>query len=70
MPFAGTTPEIFWDRGRPARNAPQARSFKGFQFQIRFSRFALIAGGTPAVPANHLSRSALLRGVAGDRVIR
>jgi aminopeptidase N len=36
---------FFWDRGRPARNAPQARTV---------SRFALIAGGTPAVPIHFL----------------
>ena len=35
----------------PARNAPQARRF----YLITFSRSALIAGGTPAVPANRLT---------------
>jgi len=34
----------YWDRGRPARMAPTGTQLKNF------SRFALIAGGTPAVP--------------------
>jgi hypothetical protein len=41
------TQVIFWDRGRPARNAPQARSLLNLAALIAFSRFALIAGGTP-----------------------
>ncbi len=41
---------ICWDRGRPARSCPQARNY-----EIKYSRFALIAGGTPAVPAIHLT---------------
>ena len=41
----------YWDRERPARNAPQARNLR---LSAPFSRFALIAGETPAVPANHL----------------
>src|SRR4029450_1189879 len=45
---------ICWDRGRPARNAPKVRRFCTFQSLNPFSRFALIAGGTPAVPTNHL----------------
>ena len=36
-----------WDRGRPARNAPQARQL--IIVALPFSRFALIAGGTPAI---------------------
>jgi hypothetical protein len=48
-----TTQVICWDRGRPARNAPQARRLCTLLTQS-LSRFALIAGGTPAVPANHL----------------
>jgi hypothetical protein len=49
-----TTQVIVWDRGRPARNAPQARSLSKVIFQT-ISRFALTAGGTPAVPTNHLT---------------
>ena len=45
---------ICWDGGRPARIAPQTRRLSKILRQS-FSRFALIAGGTPAVPANHLS---------------
>ena len=38
-----------WDRGRPARNAPQARSFAMLCVLNRV--FALLsAGGTPAIP--------------------
>jgi len=44
---------ICWDRGRPAsKRANGAQSFP--TTPNPFSRFALIAGGTPAVPANHL----------------
>ena len=49
-----TTLVIVWDRGRPARNAPQARGLSKL-ISKPFSRFALTAGGTPAVPANHLT---------------
>ena len=47
--------EIGWERGRPARK--RAAGAQVFQAAIAnpFSRFALTAGGTPAVPANHLS---------------
>ena len=44
---------IYWDRGRPARTAPQARSSSP-GYRTKFSRFALSAGGTPAVPVNAL----------------
>jgi len=47
---------IVWDRGRPARNAPQARSLSKVGPKS-FSRFALTAGGTRAVPDNHLTLS-------------
>jgi hypothetical protein len=44
---------LYWDRERPARTAPQARSL----FSDRaFSRFALSAGGTPAIPVIQLNR--------------
>ena len=36
------------------RNAPQACSFLSLFPPTQFSRFALIAGETPAVPANRL----------------
>ena len=49
-----TTQVIVWDRGRPARNAPQACSLSKVVSKS-FSRFALTAGGTPAVPANYLT---------------
>ena len=39
------------ERGRPACNAPQARSLSAL-YTIHFSRCALIAGGTPAFPVN------------------
>jgi len=42
---------IGWDRGRPAR-----KRATGAQAEVAmnsFSRFALIAGGTPAVPEDH-----------------
>jgi hypothetical protein len=47
--------EIGWELGRPARK--RAAGAQVFQAAIAnpFSRFALTAGGTPAVPANHLS---------------
>src|SRR5258705_2459130 len=45
-----------WVRGRPARNAPKMRRF----WTKSFSRFALIAGGAPAVPANHLRAFGLI----------
>jgi hypothetical protein len=52
---AMTNQVMCWDRiRRPARNVPQARSLSKVIPQS-FSRFALIAGGTPAVPANHLT---------------
>jgi hypothetical protein len=37
-----TAQVIVWDRGRPARNAPQARSL--WKLFRSFSRFALICG--------------------------
>jgi hypothetical protein len=36
---------FIWDRGRLARNAPQARNVCAYCY----SRFALIAGETPAI---------------------
>jgi len=44
-------------------NAPEARSLSQIA-RNRFSRFALIAGGTPAVPANHLK--ILMKLLAGN----
>jgi hypothetical protein len=44
---------ILWERWRPARKrAAGAHVYS--EWRNSFSRFALIAGGTPAVPANHL----------------
>jgi hypothetical protein len=50
-----TTQVMCWDRGRPARNAPKPRKSFTLLSLNSGSRFALIAGGTPAVPANHLT---------------
>jgi hypothetical protein len=50
-----TTLVIVWDRGRPARNAPQARGLSKV-ISKPFSRFALTCGrDARAVPANHLT---------------
>ena len=43
---------ICWDRGRLARYASQQRSRSKYLPTI--SRFALITGDSPSVPANHL----------------
>src|SRR6185503_12095671 len=55
--FSGNS--ILGPRGRPARSAPQARRFsqrletRSLRLSVlTFSRFELIAGGTPAVPVN------------------
>ena len=45
---------IGWDRGRLARKRAVRRADLGSRPPNPFSRFALIAGGTPAFPANHL----------------
>ena len=47
--------------GVPPANAPQARSLSEVASNP-FSRFALIAGGTPAVPDNHLTLGVLGNG--------
>jgi hypothetical protein len=49
---------VLLDRGRPARTAPQARSW----LEKTFSRFALIAGETPAVPSKQLTRASNVKG--------
>jgi hypothetical protein len=46
------TQAIFWDCGRPARNAREARKLT----QNGFAPGGEFAGGTPAVPASHLTR--------------
>ncbi len=43
----------YWDRGRPARIVPQGAYFVSEEL---FSRFALSAGGTPAIPVRALKR--------------
>ena len=42
---------LCWDLGRLARNEPAARRGGGLK-AIHFSRFALIAGGTPTLPVD------------------
>ncbi|HEV7682320.1 MAG TPA: hypothetical protein VGO68_09390 [Pyrinomonadaceae bacterium] len=50
-----STQAIYWDRGRPARKAATGVLFGSKVFPpIGFRASALIAGGTPAVPAKHL----------------
>jgi len=57
----GMSEVICWDRGRLARNAAKVRkSSDGPLYRSRFSRFALIAGRRPAVPANRLKVFALV----------
>src|SRR6186713_1938391 len=57
----GKSQAICWDRGRLARNALKVRtSSDGPLYQSRLSRFALIAGGTPAVPASPLTAFGLI----------
>jgi len=45
---------ICWDRGRPARKRAGGAKVLDVAGLFSFSRFALIAGGTPAVPDNHV----------------
>ena len=47
---------ICWDRGRPARNAPQARSILEVSPNL-FSRFALICGRDARGPGQSLEWS-------------
>jgi hypothetical protein len=42
--------EVYWDSAPPARNAPEGAKLFVLGLTKPFSRFALIAGGTPAVP--------------------
>jgi hypothetical protein len=46
---------ICWDRGRPSRNAPQARSLLEVSPNL-FSRFALICGRDARGPGQSLER--------------
>jgi hypothetical protein len=50
-PLDATTKAICWDRGRPARNEREARKR---DWQSKTCACG-VAGGTPAVPANHSS---------------
>jgi hypothetical protein len=45
---------ICWDRGRPARNEREARKIDSENLRA----CGVFAGGTPAVPTNHLSAPA------------
>ena len=63
---------MVWDRGRPARKRAAGAQIFG-SIPNPFSRFALIAGGTPAVPDNHLSyfagtKSESVSGIDASRV--
>ena len=51
--IGSSTQAICWDRRRP--RPQRARRRASFELLIKFSRLALIAGGAPAVPANHLT---------------
>jgi hypothetical protein len=44
MPFDNQRQLFYWDRGRPARNAPQARSLLPVGLKS-FSRFARLRAG-------------------------
>ena len=45
---------IGWDRGRPARNAPQARSLCRIRLEIQFAPAALICGRDARGPSQSL----------------
>ena len=45
---------LVWDRGRLARKRAAGAKVLDVAGIFSFSRFALIAGGTPAVPDNHV----------------
>jgi hypothetical protein len=44
-----------WDRGRPARNEREARKQTKKMAVKRTTLLWRVAGGTPAVPVNHLN---------------
>ena len=46
---------IVRDRGRPARSTPHARSLSEVAFNPFSRALCSFAGGTPAVPDNHLT---------------
>jgi hypothetical protein len=46
---------ICWDRGRPARNEREARKLDCNSDVKNLRACGAFAGGTPAVPDNHLS---------------
>jgi len=51
---------ICWDRGRPARNERAARKWIETQQRANPAHLRCVAGGTPAVPANHLRAFGLI----------
>ena len=59
--FGDLAQVIWWDRGRPARKRAEGAKALHAEPAFSFSRFALIAGGAPAVPANHLSQVTALQ---------
>jgi len=54
MQFNNQRRLFYWDRGRPARSVPQGAKIFAVDSYQPLSRFALIAGGTPAVPVNEI----------------
>ncbi len=49
--MSGNAPQVYWERGRPARHVSAAQILEGHDF----SRFALIAGEDARAPSKSLS---------------